>query len=252
MGSQKLDTFIGSGTFLAQDRNLVNAPWVDLGNCTKASLSWKTSDKQLMDMKSVAGGTFDHVSLIEGGELDLEISQLNKDNLVRMMYGSSAVIAAGPVTDESHIWAGSGPVPLVYIPDAAAILVKDDTAATTYVEGVDYVVLEGRCAIQPLDGGAILSGDEIKITYTRRAQYDIETLTSANKEFRLRILGLNKADTVDGAPYFINIHRIKFGPADIPLVGDDFAKPSTKGAMLAAPEILAAGKSRYATFRRGS
>jgi Amt family ammonium transporter len=194
-----------------------------------------------MDMQSLAGGTFDHVSLIEGGELDLEISQLNKANLVRMMYGSSAVIAAGPVTDESHIWAGSGPVLLNYIPDSAAIVVKDDAAAITYVLGTDYEVLEGRLGIQPLAGGAILSGDEIKVTYARKEQYDIETLTAANKEYRLFIVGLNKADTVDGDPQKITIHRIKFGPAGFDLVGDDFAKPSTKGTLLAAPEIVGGG-----------
>jgi hypothetical protein len=249
---QKLETYIGAAQFYAQERGLVNAPLVPLGNCTKATFSWQTSDKKLMDMQSLAGGTFDHVSLIEGGELDLEISQLNKANLVRMMYGSSAVIAAGPVTDESHIWAGSGPVLLNYIPDSAAIVVKDDAAAITYVLGTDYEVLEGRLGIQPLAGGAILSGDEIKVTYARKEQYDIETLTAANKEYRLFIVGLNKADTVDGDPQKITIHRIKFGPAGFDLVGDDFAKPSTKGTLLAAPEIVGAGKSKYASFRRAA
>ena len=250
--SEKLDTFIGAAVIYAQERGLVNAPKVDIGNCTKASFSWQTSDKKLMDMKSQAGGTFDHVSLIEGGEIELEISQLNKDNLVRMMYGSAAVIAAGPVTDESHIWAGSGPVLLDYLPDSSAIVVKDDTAAITYVQGTDYEVLEGRLGIQPLTGGAIASGDEIKLTYVRKAQYDIETLTAANKEYRLFITGLNKADTVDGAPYKLTIHRIKFGPAGFDLIGDDFAKPSTKGTMLAAPEIVGVGKSKYAFFRRAA
>ena len=79
---QKLETYIGAAQFYAQERGLVNAPLVPLGNCTKATFSWQTSDKKLMDMQSLAGGTFDHVSLIEGGELDLEISQLKKDNLM--------------------------------------------------------------------------------------------------------------------------------------------------------------------------
>ena len=250
--SEKLDTFIGAAVIYAQERGPVNAPKVDIGNCTKASFSWQTSDKKLMDMQSQAGGTFDHVSLIEGGELDLEISQLKKDNLVRMMYGSSAVIAADTVTDESHIWAGSGPVLLNYIPDSTAIVVKDDAAAVTYVQGVDYEILEGRLGIQPLGSGAIASGDEIKVTYARKAQYDIETLTAANKEYRLFIVGLNKADTVDGDPQKITIHRIKFGPAGFDLIGDDFAKPSTKGTMLAAPEIVGVGKSKYASFRRAA
>ena len=44
---QKLETYIGAAQFYAQERGLVNAPLVPLGNCTKATFSWQTSDKKL-------------------------------------------------------------------------------------------------------------------------------------------------------------------------------------------------------------
>lgn len=248
----KLETYIGAGVAHIRERGVAGAAWVPLGNAKKLDIEWKTSGKTLMDYMSRAGGTFDQVILVEGGDVNLELTQFFVDNLELMLYGESTDLPSVPVVDESHIWAGSGPVFLNDLPVAGSVVVKDDAAAVTYVAGVDYDLGDGGLSIIPRAGGAIVSGDELKISYTRKKSLRIEALVNTAKEFEAMVVGLNKADAVDGDPKRIHLRRVKFGPGNLRVVTDDFDAVAIKGGLLKDPNIIASGTSPYANITKAA
>lgn len=237
-------SYIGSGRILARRRALANSAFFELGNCSALALAVETETKQLRDFRSPGGGTYNRVDRITGVNLNITAHDLSPQNLSLALYGTTAAVVGGPVTDELAVGVKGQYVGLKGQPSAITS-VAPATTGTAYVAGTDYEYRNGQLYILP--GGNIPAPTggtaNIKVTYTQRKGDLVQALVAAAPELEFLFMGLNEADS--GSAVQVRIWRGKLGPAaNLPLIGDDYAALEMTGAVL-ADSSQAAGISQY-------
>lgn len=244
--SKKLDTFIGAGEIYLQKRGVIDAPMLSIGNVSKCDLEWDTEKKKLTNYMSVAGGTLDSFEAVNGGNVQIEITQFFPANLALLTYGTQRDTEKKQDYSEMVTAVKGSLHPLKFLPDRSAIEVYNEDESITYTSGVDY--LPCAAGFKVLEGGAISTGQKVKVIYDVPAQYSIQALTDSAAEFRCVIQGLNKANA--GSPSVITLHRVKFGPGGLQIITDDFRRANITGEILQAPEIEGIGTSQYAEIKQ--
>lgn len=92
--------------------------------------------------------------------------------------------------------------------------------------------------------GSCESGRNLLVDYTPRAANVIEAMTSAGDEYELVFDGLNEAQS--DLPVSLIAYSVVFDPTSgFGWISDDFASLELTGAVQSAPEITAAGKSKF-------
>lgn len=115
--------------------------------------------------------------------------------------------------------------------------------AVTMVDGTDYEV--GKAGIFILSTASRFAlGLPITVAYTKNPAEIVQALVSSSTEYTLQFDGLNEVDS--GNPYYVKIHRIKFGvTAGLDMIGDDFGALEVKFDVLQDTTISGTGISQY-------
>lgn len=231
-------SYIGSGQIYLRIRGAA-AAMLAIGNCSSLSFNVAEDAQELKDYTQPGGGTYNEVKRINSVEAMLTLHDLSPENLARGLYGNSSAIAAGTVTDESHVVYAGGFTPTTY-PAASITSVKE--GATTLVEDTDYTVVPG--GIIAKTGGALADGDTALITYVKAAADVIQALTEAGGEYELFFAGLNEARS--GKEVRVSIYRTKLGPAkELGLIGDGYAALGISSKVLKDTTKTGDGISQY-------
>lgn len=222
-----------------------NAAMRSVGNCSSLNFSHETEKKELLDYTSAGGGKANSLERITGVTMSITAHDVTAANLALGAFGSTAPVASGVVTDESHTAYQGGLVLFDNIPDTGASITIE-VGATVMVEGTDYIVNGG--GIYVITGGGIDDGDTVLCTYTKKAGNVIQALVNSAANYKLVFVGLNEAQS--GKQVVIEVHKFKPGAAQgIEMIGDDYAALELPGEALSDSAITGAGLSKFYTVK---
>ncbi len=180
------------------------------------------------------------------GTLNIETLEISPDMLTKAFLGTkyTTVVPAGNVSAEGVVITDldtSYPLTAKFV---SAVVVKDDTDTTTYVEGTDYTVNYDDGAITALTGGAISAGDTVHVDFTNEgyADFRIEAFMNSKLEGRLRFTGCSAS----GLNYTYTFHKISLlSSGDFNLKSPtEFQKLAFEGKMLASEAVVGDGISK--------
>lgn len=232
--------YLGSGKIYARAQGSA-AGLIELGNASKLELSVKEDKQKLKDYSKPGGGTYSSVSRISEATLQMTLNDLNKANVARAVFGTSAAVTGATVADESVTAYKGAIVPLAH-PNPTAVTVTNDAASTTYVANTDYEVRAGGIYIIP--GGTITDGQSLKVDYTYAAYDKVEAMTSSSILLELHFEGLNEANS--GKPVIVDIYKAQLSPTKaLSLLGDKFADLEVEAEVLADTSKTGVGISQY-------
>lgn len=243
MGTTITDhSFIGKGTIYL-------GPYADdakrrpIGNVSALSFSVSEEKKELMDYQNAGGGYANTIRRITGVEFSMTLLDFHPENAAMVLYGSTAAVAATPVSAEAHTAYQGGLLPTAKIVDTAQTVTVNGSGGTpTYVEGDDYIVQGGGIFI--VEGGGISDATAIEISYTPKAGNLVQAMVNSGRDWRFTFDGLNEAQS--GRSTVLRVHRAKFGAAqNIGIIGDEFNEMQVGGDVLKDAAVTGSGLSQY-------
>lgn len=218
-----------------------SAARLPVGNSSELVFEVKENKVKLQDYSQLGGGTYASVSRVESCTAKFKLSDLNKTNVARAVFGTESAVAGDTVADEVVVAHKGALVAFEHI-GPTAVEVEASTGSTVYVEGEDYEVRAGGIFIIP--GGAITDAESLKVSYTFLSYDKVEALTSGSKILELYFEGLNEA--LSGAPLVVDAYRMQLSPTKaLSLLGDKFAELDMEGELLKDPTKVGTGISQY-------
>lgn len=232
--------YLGSGKIYARTAGAA-AGLIEIGNASKLELSVKEDKKKLQDYSKPGGGVYATVSRVSEATLQMTLSDLNKTNVARAVFGSTSAVEGATVADEVVTAYKGAIVPLAH-PNPTAVMVTNSAASTTYVANTDYEVRAGGIFI--LTAGAITDAESLKVDYTYAAYDKVEAMTTSAVTLELHFEGLNEANS--GKPVIVDVWRAQLSPTKaLSLLGDKFAELDVEAEVLADTSKVGAGISQY-------
>jgi hypothetical protein len=235
-------TFIGKGPIYLGPRDN-SGPQLHVGNSTVLTLKPAEEEKSLIDGDSPGGGKFASLKRITGVSLDLTVHEWIPQNLAIATRGAASLVTGGAITDEVHDNVKvNGLVRTIKIPDPnVAMVVTTNPTGTTYTEGTDYKRVAAGIVI--LSGGAIANDADLLIDYTALASNVVQALVNSGVEYKATFSGLNEAES--DRPVVVDVYRLRFGPSELALKGDDFGNIALVGEVLKDTLITGSGLSQF-------
>lgn len=214
-----------------------------------SGLTFNTAQTFFEDQESMTGLRSTVVRVPTGStySFSMDMKNIDKDNLAKAYQGVGTSYAGATVTGEA-INARPGERSFVKKLNISSVVVKK--GATTLVAGTDYLVDAAWGAIDFLSSTNIVTGDNaVTVDYTYAAQSGVQALTEGQKEYALRFEGISK---FDDKPFTVNLHRVSLDlAATLSLIGTGATVLTVGGLVLPAPEVTAAGLSKYLEILEG-
>lgn len=229
------ENYIGSGICYLNGR--------DIGNVTALNLSIDQETKEKPNNRG-GGGNIASSTRISSVKLNLTMDSFSNDNLAVALRGKVDVEASQAIVDEiaTAVVPGLAQTDLM-IDVSQSVTVKDD-ADQTLTAGTDYEV--SAAGILAIEGGAIIDGDTIKVSYQSKAATALEAMVNSGQEFRFAFDGLNDHN---GKKSVVTAYRFKPSPTSgLDLIGDEYGEFQIEGELLADSTIVGVGKSQF--FKR--
>ena len=209
---------------LDSNKNLVGG-FRKVGNVYPFSLKVATEQKkQVSRMKETAGQTLHATTRITEVTGAMNIREWIPETLAWGLSGGTAKMTAAsgsvlPASPES-ITAKLGEYVRLAHKGVSAVVVKDDSDATTYVAGTDYEVVAALGLIMAIDGGAIAADEVLHVSYTYAAEsgYRVDIGTSALIRVAILIDGKNEEDGTEMTMEFDSV--VLAANADINVISD--------------------------------
>ena len=203
-----------------------------VGNVPALNVKLATDTVEHNESTSGQRLTDDRLVRKKSATLEFTFEEFDKNNLALALFGTAATIAAGSVTNEVL---PSGLVANDYVrtqkPKISSVVVKDSAGSpATLTAGTHYSVTNTNTGtIQFVNVATFVQ--PFKVDYANAAVDNINMFTSAVPERWIRFEGLN---TVNGdAPVLVELYKCRLDPlADLALIGDDYQKFATTGAVL--------------------
>lgn len=232
--------YLGSGKIYARVAGMA-AGLMELGNASKLELAVKEDKQKLKDFTKPGGGTYASVSRIDTVTLQMTLSDLNKTNVARAVFGTEAAVEGDTVADEAVIAYKDALVPLAH-PGATAVVVTHTSSTPIYTADVDYEVRPGGIFI--LAAGAITDAQDLKVDYTFASYHQVEAMTAGAITLELHFEGLNEANS--GKPVIVDIYRAQLSPTKaLSLLGEKFADLEVEAEVLKDTSKVGVGVSQY-------
>jgi hypothetical protein len=232
--------YLGAGKIYARVAGAA-AGLLELGNASKLDLAVKEDKQKLKDFSKPGGGTYASVSRIDTVTLQMKLSDLNKTNVARAVFGTESAVASGTVTDEVVTAYKGALVPFANI-NPTTVVVNSSIGSTLFVENTDYEVRAGGIYILP--AGAITDGQALKVDYAFLAYDKVEAMTSGAIILELHFEGLNEANS--GKPVIVDIYRAQLSPTKaLSLLGDKFSDLEVEAEVLKDASKVGVGISQF-------
>jgi len=225
-------SFRGGGAMYLREIGSV-AGLFAVGNADSLQFAINEEKQTQRNFQNPGGGNIASESSITDVTASINVLSINPRIAALALRGLVTTQESASISDESHLGYKDMFIPLDFLPDFSQTLtVTDDGASTTYVANTDYLIRNNGIFITP--DSNIVEGDELKITYTSKDSYSIETITKSAVEYEMFFDGFNEADS--GKAVSVRCHRIAFSPAQaLSLITEDF------GALPMDFEVLADG-----------
>ena len=175
--------------------------------------------------RSDKGQVLDSVAIPEAPELTIGLDQADKDTMCMALLGTAAAhtqtagtLAAEDVVAKLDTWIALSKEAIT----SAALTVTDSTAATTFIEGQDYLVNRQLGWIKPLSTGVITAEQALKVTaaYSAFTGTKISGATKSDIRAEFVLDGINQAD---GSLCIATVHEaIISSDAAFAFMGDKF------------------------------
>lgn len=232
------DCRILSGKVFVQDLSASDQPLLPIGNA-QCGLAISESEQSLPDYTSPAGGNACSMKTIDKVELEITFYAYSARNLALACFGSAETLAGDDVEGESiNAFADGALNKLAYIPKVGTVVVKN--GMTTYDEDTDYtvtgggfIVIAGSDLDTAIAGG---TGDPkhlaVTVDYTYEGQDLMQALVASGKQFRVVVVGQNRADGLKAETWEMFI--CQFGPTDnLTIITRDFGSFNAKAEVIA-------------------
>lgn len=211
-------SFAGKGKVYLKNISQPGSKRLCIGNVSKLDIAISEDVHEQKDYMSAGGGIAASFSRISKVEAQFTMHDFSEANMALATRGKFASEVAGSVVNET-VTADLDALVMLDFADAKTVVVKDVAGATTFVEGVDYLV--SGAGITPLGTGAIAEGEALHVSYSHGGQSSIEALVSGQDEYEVVFEGLNEAD--DEKACVVRLYRNKFSPAkNLSFIADDF------------------------------
>jgi hypothetical protein len=233
-------SYLGSGKVFMKEYGAA-AGLKFVGNVSQLGFAVTEDTKELKDYTQPGGGTYNEVRRVSSIEMTLTGHDFSPDNLARVLYGSTAAITTGAVTDEAVTAYKDSLIPLANIPSAIT-LVTGAGGTPTYVADTDYEFSEGGLFIPATS--SIADATPLLVDYTKAGSDVVQALVNSGKEYTLVFEGLNEARS--GKATIVTVHRARVGATkNLGLIGDDYGALEVSGKLLKDTTIVSAGLSQY-------
>jgi hypothetical protein len=247
--------FSGQGiVYLAELLNEVPQGFVDVGNCPDLKVSLEVSTFEKKESRSGSRLTSLRQTTDKKANIALVLDSFSKENLQKALFGALTSVTATPVTG-SPVTARLGKV--VPLPDikVGSVTIKGtgDDSAITYELNKNYTINLDAGSIYFMTAAeqtaasaahAIDEADALAVDYTPAAQVKIESFGAAEKEYALRIEGLNTADANE--PVVVTAHRVRLSPLKtLALISDE-----TGTLDLEAPVLATTVGNKFVTIQK--
>ncbi len=182
--------------------------------------------------RSTYGQVIESVPVPQPADLTVDLGEVNREALALAFFGTTAVLSqtAGNVTDEAIVAKHDEWVPLTKAA-LSNVVVTSSPAATTYVNGEDYIVNPQLGWIKVLSTGAIANNANLLVNFAHAAisGTEIKGMTQTQVRARFKLDGINFADQL---PVIVTVHEgIIAADAAFDFLADDFATLSLPGRM---------------------
>lgn len=233
MSETVVESYIGSGIVYVDGR--------DVGNASGVKIAIEQETKTQPNFRG-GGGNAAEITRVKAVKLSFTMNDFSNANMALALRGKVEVLTAGTVDDEPITAVLDGLADTKFMIDTTVDPeVTNDTGATTYVKGTDYVVSAG--GIRALSSGNITAGQALKVSYTKKAGNAMQALTESGAVVPVVIDGVNDAT---GKPWTLKFFKWSPSPtAGMDLIGDDFGSFDIEGGVLADSSIVATGKSKF-------
>lgn len=197
-----------------------------LGNVPEDGFTLTPTVQKTEHMESMTGKNRKDKVLETGQSLQVSVrlESINVDNLALAIYGTTANIAAGSVTGETHTAHKGYSFFLTRI--NATAFTSLSFGGTPAVLGTDYSVNLKAGEVYIPSTSSIPDATEVVCAYTAGASKRINGYAAINTELWLRYNGLNMAD--DLKPIVAEVFKVRFNPASVL----DFIKNNFPGMVL--------------------
>ena len=194
-----------------------------VGNVPEDGLVLTPTVQKVEHMESQTGKNRKDAVLYPGQSLQVTVRMENIDveNLAQAIFGTSATIPQGTVTNETHI-AHRGYSFFLNRPNVTSFT----SLAPTAVLGTDYNVNLKTGEVFIPKNSAIDDASEVQCSYIAGAINRISGYTATNTELWVRFNGVNMADKL--TPIVAEVFRVSFNPAS----ALDFIKNAFPGMQL--------------------
>lgn len=227
--------FLGAGDlYLARQVAGVWESYSGPYECSKLEIKPNVELKeQISKGRTTYGQVIETVAIAQPSDLSVDLSEVNKETLAIALLGTTAALsqAAGSLTDEAIAAKLDKWVPLSKAALTGATTVTNVGGATTYVDGVDYIVNKQLGWVKALTGGAITEALalEVSSTYAAITGTEIKGSTQTQLRVRFKLDGKNFADDL---PCIVTVHEaVIAADAAFDFLGDDFATVTMPGRM---------------------
>lgn len=238
----KQNSYVGNGTVFLQLRGVAGAKMVPIGNCEELNTNVEVDQKTLLDSSSSGGGALETLDRIKSVKVQMKVTNLSSANIAIALRASVTSSASAAVADEAHADIALGSlIRLARLPDlTAAITVKK--GATVIPSAGNWTAIGAGIWPSP-EATGLLDGDDITVSYTALASDMLQTLVQSANEYRLIFSGMNEAR--EDKPTVATMHRLKFAPASLGLITDDFGRLQLDAELLSDPTVVGTGLSKF-------
>lgn len=230
--------FLGAGDLYISRYNPTTGLFDDFTGPFEATKFEVKPNVELKEMssrgRSTYGQVIESVALPQPAEFTLELPEVNKESLSIALLGTESAInqTAGTLTDapitvtSKDTWLNIGKQNIT-----AGLVVKDETGATTYTLGVDYVLNNRMGWIKILPGSAIVKDAVIEVTgaYGVVGGTLIRGATNSQIRAKFRLDGVNFADQL---PVIVDVwEAVISADSAFDFLSNEFASISLPGRL---------------------
>jgi len=230
--------FLGAGDLYIARYNPVTALFDDFVGpieTTKFEIKPKVDLKEMTSKgRMTYGQVVESVPIPKPFEFTVQFAEVSGDTLVAAFLGTKTALNTGAGTLTNQVvkitkgsWVDIGQMNI----QTAGLLVKDNTATTTYVLGTDYEINYRLGMIRVLPTSAIADGVNLKISgsYSAVSGSQIAGGTNAQIRAKFRFDGKNFAD---GLPCIVDVwEAVIAADSAFDFLANDFAAVSLPGRL---------------------
>lgn len=189
--------------------------------------------EQVSRGKNTYGQVMATVAINKPATVTIQLTQVDRSALAIAFLGTDVTYntTSGTVTDEVITALTDKYVRLAHR-NVSDVVVTNNTATITYVNGVDYELVKRIGMIKALSTGAITNLQELKVDYSYNAEQGYKIQGATQPLVRMSVF-FDGRNLVDGSNCFVTVYEAQVAPdSGIDFLQNDFADITLKGKMV--------------------